>query len=88
MNFESLPFVKTDPEGQVVSTWDVTRSGDYAADCGLGRKYFRDLLMVISLTGNELLLCRVLTGQAAVFKDWGAVEIGFHHEMAETISLI
>lgn len=88
MNFESLPFVKTDPEGQVVSTWDVVNSSDYAADCVLGRKYFRDLLMVISLTGNELLLCRVLAGQAARFKDWSGIEVGFQHEMAETISLI
>ena len=82
MTFEKLPFIKTDSNGQVISTWSVSPSGDYSADCATGRKHFRELLMVIYNTGNELLLSRVLTGQAAVFSTWSGIEIGFHQQMA------
>lgn len=85
MNFEKLPFVKTDEKGQVVSTWNVTPTGDYSVDCATGCKYFSELMMVMRNTGNCLLLSRVMTGQGAVFSSWGAIEIGFHQQMGQEL---
>lgn len=85
MTFEKLPFVKADEKGQVVSTWNVTPTGDYSVDCATGRKYFRELMMVMHNTGNELLLSRVLTGQATVFSAWGGIETGFHQQMGQEV---
>lgn len=82
MTFEKLPFITTDVNGKIVSTWNVTPSGDYVADCATGRKYFRELMMIMHNTGNELYLSRVLTGQAAVFNTWSGIEIGFHQQMS------
>jgi hypothetical protein len=87
MNFEKLPFVKVAENGRVVDTWDVTPSGDYTADCLTGVKYFRELMLVMTVTTNPLLLSRVLHGQAAKHAQWGGIEAGFHAALADEVAV-
>lgn len=82
MRFRKLPFVQSDGNGQITSTWAVTACGDYAEDCATGRKYFRDLLLEMNLSSNQQLLPRVLRGQAMVLDKWGGIEVGFHQALS------
>jgi len=84
MQFNTLPFVKCDETGHVISTWTVESSGDYSKDCATGRHHFDQLLRAIDASGNLLLLSRVIEGQVKA-GHWSGIEIGFTQAMAERV---
>jgi len=88
MKFEALPFVKCDESGRVVDTWAVKQGSDQSENCALGRQYFRSLLMLMHITGNMLLLSRVIEGQAKKYGDWGGIEVGFHAAMSDELAVV
>jgi hypothetical protein len=71
----ALPFVRTQDD-ETIRFWVPERSGDYAVDCETGRRYARDLLVLIRSEGNPALFGSVIRAisEVGVF---GGVEIGF-----------
>lgn len=86
MSLEALPFVRVDGRGQTISNWAVESTGNYVADCEIGRQYFHSLLLVMHTTKNPTLLGRVVHDQVkAGVENWGGIEIAFHQCMAEEL---
>ena len=83
--FEHLPFVIVATTGVVISNWNVLPTLDYDADLATGRRYFHELMMVMVMTGDRLLLVRVLAEQAKKQASWSGIELGFHSAMADEL---
>lgn len=86
MSVAQLPFVSS-ANGRLC-LWEVASSGEYSADCAVGRRHFSNLHRFMRDTDNPLLLGRVLAEQASKVENWGGVEVGFHAAMAELLLAI
>lgn len=64
--------------------WNPDRSGDYTADCILGRQAARDVVNLIRQSENPALLSSVALA-IAESGQWGATEIGFFHQLSEML---
>lgn len=74
-----LPFVIVDQEtGKVTNYWNVTASGEYAADCEAGRAFAYDLLDHNADTGMPGILPWVARAMPPGDAYTG-IEIGFWH---------
>lgn len=75
---DCLPFVGRDlrEAGHPRNFWDVSPSGDYAADCETGRMYAEDCLAYMRVNASPILLKSIVM---AMPREFSGIEIGFLH---------
>jgi hypothetical protein len=78
----TLPFVRPSPDGVGRQFWHVEPTGDYQADCALGRG-FAVLAVGTAVASRSPSLIGWVMGEMGRNPEWGSVEIGFMRGVAD-----